>query len=95
LTNVMQGSAVTEPTAPTKDGFDFMGWYKEVGLTTAWNFATDTVTSNTTLYAKWTPITFTVTFNVDGGSAVASLPSVMSGTMITAPTAPTKVILLF
>ncbi|MBU1143987.1 MAG: InlB B-repeat-containing protein [Firmicutes bacterium] len=90
LPSVMSGTMITAPTAPTKANYTFDGWYKEVGLTTAWNFATDTVTSNTTLYAKWTPITYTVTFDVDGGSAVASLPSVMSGTMITAPTAPTK-----
>jgi hypothetical protein len=30
-----------------------VGWYKEVGLTTLWNFTTDVVTANTTLYAKW------------------------------------------
>ena len=90
LSNVATGTMITAPTAPTKAHYTFDGWYKEVGLTTAWNFATDTVTANTTLYAKWTPITYTVIFNVDGGSAVASLPSVMSGTAITAPTAPTK-----
>jgi uncharacterized repeat protein (TIGR02543 family) len=90
LSNVTTGTTITAPTAPTKAHYTFDGWYKEVGLTTLWNFTTDTVTANTTLYAKWTAITFTVTFNVDGGSAVASLPSVMSGATITAPTAPTK-----
>ncbi len=37
---------VTEPKAPTRTGYDFGGWYKE---STAWNFATDMVT---------TPVTF-------------------------------------
>ena len=90
LTNVMSGTAITAPTAPTKEHYTFDGWYKEVGLTTPWNFTTDTVTSNTTLYAKWTAVTFTVSFESNGGSAVASMPSVMSGTTITAPTAPTR-----
>ena len=31
----------------------FGGWYKETGCTTQWNNASDTVTENTTLYAKW------------------------------------------
>ena len=30
--------------------------YKEGALTNLWNFATDTVTANTTLYAKWTAV---------------------------------------
>ncbi|PKK98389.1 MAG: hypothetical protein CVV57_07765 [Tenericutes bacterium HGW-Tenericutes-2] len=90
LTNVMSGTAITAPTAPTKEHYTFDGWYKEVGLTTPWNFTTDTVTSNSTLYAKWTAVTFTVSFESNGGSAVASMPSVMSGTTIAAPTAPTR-----
>jgi uncharacterized repeat protein (TIGR02543 family) len=48
------GSIATEPTAPTKAGFTFDGWYKEVGLITAWNWATDVYPdTNLTLYAKW------------------------------------------
>jgi uncharacterized repeat protein (TIGR02543 family) len=50
---VSSGGLVTRPADPTKSGYTFGGWYKEVGLTTAWNFASDTVTSNITLYAKW------------------------------------------
>ena len=44
----------TEPSAPTATGYTFGGWYKESGCTNAWNFATDVVTGNVTLYAKWT-----------------------------------------
>jgi uncharacterized repeat protein (TIGR02543 family) len=51
---VEHGGKAIEPTAPTKEGYTFCGWYKEPGCTNAWNFATDTVTSNVTLYAKWT-----------------------------------------
>lgn len=50
---VAQGEKITKPTDPTKSGFTFGGWYKEVGLTNAWNFANDVVTGNITLYAKW------------------------------------------
>lgn len=51
---VEEGGKATEPTAPTKTGNTFGGWYKESACTNAWDFATDTVTSNATLYAKWT-----------------------------------------
>ena len=48
------GTNVTEPSAPTATGYTFGGWYKESGCTDAWNFTTDVVTGNITLYAKWT-----------------------------------------
>jgi len=38
-------------------GWEFDGWYKEAAGTTPWNNASDTVTENTTLYAKWTKLT--------------------------------------
>lgn len=52
--NIVSGGKVTEPTAPTADGYTFGGWYKEAACSTAWNFSTDTVSAATILYAKWT-----------------------------------------
>ena len=52
ITGVASGSTITEPTAPKK-GYAFAGWYKEPALTTQWVFASDIVTANITLYAKW------------------------------------------
>lgn len=51
--SVDDGEKATEPTAPTKDGYTFDGWYSDLALTTAWDFSTDVVTSNMMLYAKW------------------------------------------
>ena len=54
--SVAAGSVVSQPAAPTKAGFNFSGWYSDSSLTQAYNFA-KVITSNTTLYAKWIPIT--------------------------------------
>ncbi len=91
LANVVSGSKITAPTAPKRSNYTFKGWYKESSLTNVWNFATDTVTSNIALYAKWTAVPkYTVAFNSNSGTAVADLTNVVSGSKITAPTAPTR-----
>ena len=50
---VYTGQTATEPTAPTKSGCEFCGWYSDSGLESAYIF-TSAVTSDITLYAKWT-----------------------------------------
>ncbi len=54
--DVLHGSLLTlEQTPPLEfSGWEFGGWYKEAVCSTPWNNASDTVTENTTLYAKWT-----------------------------------------
>ena len=47
------GDMIYVPKAMTKTGYGFCGWYKEPACTNQWNFATDTVNQNITLYAKW------------------------------------------
>ena len=51
--NVAYGATGTKPTDPEATGWTFMGWYKESGCTTAWNWSSDVVNENTILYAKW------------------------------------------
>ena len=50
------GHKVTKPDDPTKDGYKFGGWFADQAYTTAWDFDEDIVTSDITLYAKWTKI---------------------------------------
>ncbi|MBN2860088.1 MAG: InlB B-repeat-containing protein, partial [Sphaerochaetaceae bacterium] len=52
-TDVRYGAKISAPTAPTKIGYSFEGWYTDTGLTSSWDFSSDTVTEATTLYAKW------------------------------------------
>jgi uncharacterized repeat protein (TIGR02543 family) len=51
--SVDYNSTISEPAAPTLTGYTFNGWYKEAALTNQWNFTTDMVTGDTTLYAGW------------------------------------------
>ena len=50
---LIAGDKVVEPTAPTADGWDFKGWYKESACTNAWDFENDVVAGTMALYAKW------------------------------------------
>lgn len=52
---IKDGTKINQMHAPKVDryGMDFMGWYKDEALTEAWDFETDTVSGDTTLYAKF------------------------------------------
>ena len=49
---VKYNNKAKEPTAPTKSGYTFAGWYTEEQLTNTYDFGT-LVTKDITLYAKW------------------------------------------
>ena len=51
-TIVYEGKVV-KPSDPTKDNYDFKGWYKDSGYSTEFDFNTEIITSATTIYAKW------------------------------------------
>ena len=63
---VTEGKTVTAPTAPKRTGYTFTTgeWYTEPECINKWTVGTggDPVTSDMTLYAKWTPKTYTVKF---------------------------------
>ena len=82
------GTLATRPDAPAATpGYTFGGWNKADG--TAWDYASDKVTDNITLYAKWAANTYTITFDTAGGSEIAPITQDY-GTVITAPEAPTR-----
>ncbi len=61
---VAKGKRLSEPDEPEKEGYIFTGWFKDQQLTKKWNFNSDTVKSDITLYAGWT---------VDEGRLINSL----------------------
>ncbi|CAM4487163.1 putative repeat protein (TIGR02543 family) [Paenibacillus endophyticus] len=85
---VSQGELAAAPTAPSKPGHTFDGWYGDSGLTIPFMFTTP-ITGNTTLYAKWTMNQYTVTFNSNGGSDVEA-QTIAYGGLVSQPDEPTK-----
>lgn len=56
-------------TAPTADGFEFDGWYKDSDCTQKFEEGGEILTANTDLYGRWTRLgTQTVTFKVQNGT---------------------------
>lgn len=47
------GELLSCPENPVREGKHLVGWFKDLHLTEEWNFETDTVNGNMTLYAKW------------------------------------------
>lgn len=68
--NVLNGKTADKPADPTKDGYDFVGWYTDAEFNSPYSFATP-VTENVTLYARYAQNVlganeFTAKFVVDG-----------------------------
>lgn len=63
---VAKNKMVSEPAAPTRDGYTFLGWYTAEGE--KWDFAKDVVTADMRLYAKWTKNAVTPGGNGGSGS---------------------------
>ena len=77
-----KAGTVTPPENPVRDNYIFEGWKnQETGMMQKeWPFVLD---DNITFEAQWTPVEYTVTFDSQGGSAVAPLTNVASGARIT------------
>lgn len=62
---IKKGNKASEPT-PTAVGYTFGGWYTEAACQNAFDFNT-AITKNVTLYAKWNVVSYTITYDMDGG----------------------------
>ncbi len=82
---------ITLPTPAAREGYIFNGWYNDSShsgdpITTV---ATSSILNVATIYGKWTQITYNVTFNSNGGSAVD--PQIVGhGNTAIEPADPTK-----
>ena len=82
---VQAGEKAIEPDVPSRQGYQFTGWYLD---DTKYDFNA-AVTGDMTLTAKWTANSYTITFDTDGGSAIEPITQDY-GTQITAPADPTR-----
>jgi len=90
---VNYGSQVGSLATTSRDGYTFGGWFTEInGGGTEYIAATIYQTANNiTLYAKWTIKTYTVSFNVAGGTPSTIEPQTINhGQSATAPAQPAK-----
>ncbi len=86
----LRGQSVSEEIPPEKEDCDFLGWYKNPECTgEPWDFVFDKVYEDTTLYAKWCPKQYTLTFDSTGGTSAGSI-DVSFGTAIGDMPTPTK-----
>lgn len=88
---IEHGNKCTKPNDPKKTGYTFKGWYKDAECTDGqeWDFSTDTVTEDITLYAKWVGNEYTVTFDSQGGTEVEP-QTVSRDQLVTRPEDPTR-----
>jgi len=90
ITGIISGTTITLPENPTKLGNNFSGWFID-NETFQNEFNSSTViTSNLTVYAKWSVINYSVIFNSNEGSAVDPILGLINGDNIIAPPIPTR-----
>ena len=75
------GSEITAPANPSKTGYTFVGWDKEI--------PTAMPAENITIKAQWKANSYTITFDTDGGSEISPITQDY-GSEITAPANPSK-----
>ena len=90
--NVTYESTYGELPTPTRTGYTFNGWYTAgSGGNKVTSSTKVTSTQNHTLYAQWTKITYTISYDANGGSGAPSSQTKTYGTDLTlSSTKPTR-----
>lgn len=70
LQEVSRGKTVHMPDEPTREGYEFLGWYTDISGGEKWDFSSP-VTTNLNLYGHWEPLLFSIEF-------ILGIPETMS-----------------
>ena len=84
------GQIVQSPTATGRPGYTFTGWAETINGDTISFPYSPKATSDITLYAKWGPNRYVVSFNSQLGSNVAAGSFLTEGQVVSAPSTPTR-----
>ena len=84
----LPGEPLSQPVNPTRLGYTFLGWFSDSGLTTPYAFTTIPNQSKI-IYAKWSAMTFTLSFETNGGTPLSPINR-DTDQSLSLPTAPTK-----
>lgn len=92
--SIPDGSKASAVTVPTREGYDFDGWYTDSDFENEFDFD-DAITADTVLYAKWVlhqenATYYTVTFNLGYASAVNPTAQVVENGRVTRPVDPVR-----
>lgn len=87
-TQTIENGKKATRVVPAKTGNTFEGWFSDEELTKEFSFDT-AIVHDMTVWAKWQPDTFTVTFESNGGSEVDP-QTIEYGNTVTQPDNPTK-----
>ncbi|MDE6608581.1 MAG: InlB B-repeat-containing protein, partial [Lachnospiraceae bacterium] len=95
---VNMGEPLAEPESPTAEDYLFEGWYQDADCINAWDFETDVVEADLTLFAKWvseeeaaagSDTTYIVTYDMQGIGEQIEPETINEGEILTKPDIPT------
>jgi uncharacterized protein (TIGR02145 family)/uncharacterized repeat protein (TIGR02543 family) len=84
---INHGDTAVTPIAPIKPGYTFRGWFKEASGIAAWIFTNEKITSDVTIFAKWTINQYRMTYDGNGktGGTAPEATTHDFGTTVTVP----------
>lgn len=72
--NEQQDQTVARPSDPIAEGYEFVDWFTTEDGDETFDFG-KVITDNTEIHAKWTPVDFAITYDLDGGKNNSKNPS--------------------
>ena len=83
--SVMPGNKAVKPENPKRQHYTFDKWVTAKDGDQEFNFNT-VIEADTTIYAKWKPVNYQITFDANGGSAVSKKTYTIETSSFTLPT---------